>query len=101
MKRVVWLGFWVTVLAVGLVGCEWNTGDDAESWSSSFNWVNFSGVYRGAGGGLLVTDYTTTPSVPGSTNTFTRTESGALCSPKKQALPAKCLMGTSSPAHSW
>ena len=97
MKRVVWLGFWVTVLAVGLVGCEWNTGDDAESWSSSFNWVNFSGVYRGAGGGLLVTDYTTTPSVPGSTNTFTRTESGGTLQPQKTSASGQVSHGNIIP----
>lgn len=69
MKRLVWLSILMTALAVGLVGCEWNTGDDAESWSSAFNWVNFSGTYRSAAGGILVSDYTTTPSTPGSTNT--------------------------------
>ena len=56
------------IIAVGLVGCSWDTGSDADSWSSSYDWVNFSGVYRGVSGGLLVTDYTTTPSIPGSTN---------------------------------
>lgn len=71
MKRLVWLSILVTVLAMGLIGCEWNTGDDAESWSSSFNWVNFSGMYRNAAGGLLVSDYTTTPAIPGTTNTVT------------------------------
>ena len=32
------------------------------------NWVNFSGVYKGLGGGLLVTDYSATPGTPGVTN---------------------------------
>ena len=59
------------VAALGLMGCEWDTGSDAENWSSSYDWVNFSGVYRGASGGLLVTDYTTTPALPGSTNVVT------------------------------
>ena len=68
MKRLAWIGIWATVLAVGITGCNWETGNDAASWSSSFNWVNFSGLYRSASGGLLVTDYTTTPSTPGSTN---------------------------------
>lgn len=49
----------VVFLMLGaLSGCEWSSGGD--SWSDAPDWVNFSGVYRGAGGGLLVTDYTST-----------------------------------------
>lgn len=58
-------------LAAALVvtsGCEWSSGGGASSWSDSYNWVNFSGTYRGIGGGVLVTDYTTTPGSPGTTN---------------------------------
>lgn len=63
--------------AIGLLaGCEWDTSGDGNSWSDSYNWVNFSGTYRNSNGGMLVTDYTTTPSTPGATNTFSRTESG-------------------------
>jgi len=69
MKRFALLGIGIALVAVCITGCSWETGSDAESWSSSYNWVNFSGVYRSAAGGLLVTDYTTTPSTPGSTNT--------------------------------
>lgn len=76
MKRFALIGMVMAAMAAGLVGCEWSTGDDATSWSSSFDWVNFSGVYRGIGGGLLVTDYTTTPSIPGVTNVYSVTESG-------------------------
>ncbi|HRT06229.1 MAG TPA: hypothetical protein P5204_11080 [Kiritimatiellia bacterium] len=71
MKRFALIGMVMAALAAGLVGCEWSTGEDATSWSSSYNWVNFSGTYRGATGGLLVTDFTTTPSIPGVTNTIT------------------------------
>ena len=71
MKRFALIGMVMAALAAGLVGCEWSTGEDATSWSSAYNWVNFSGTYRGATGGLLVTDFTTTPSVPGVTNTIT------------------------------
>ncbi|NCA83773.1 MAG: hypothetical protein EOM72_13725, partial [Opitutae bacterium] len=71
MKRFALIGMCVAVLAAGLMGCNWETGNDATNWSSAYNWVNFSGVYRSAAGGLLVTDYTTTPSTPGSTNTLT------------------------------
>lgn len=70
MKRFALVGMCVALAAVGLMGCNWETGSDADSWSSSYNWVNFSGTYRGASGGLLVTDYTTTPATPGSTNTI-------------------------------
>lgn len=70
MKQFALIGLCVAVLAVGIAGCNWETGNDATSWSSSYNWVNFSGTYRSAAGGLLVTDYTTTPSTPGSTNTL-------------------------------
>ena len=71
MKQFALIGMCVAVLAVGITGCDWETGSDATSWSSSYNWVSFSGTYRSAAGGLLVTDYTTTPSTPGSTNTLT------------------------------
>ncbi len=71
MKRFALIGMCVAGLAVGLMGCNWETGNDATNWSSAYNWVNFSGTYRSAAGGLLVTDYTTTPSTPGSTNTLT------------------------------
>ena len=53
-----------------LVGCEggWTSGGGVDSWSDAYNWVNFSGVYRGIDGGILVTDYTATPGTPGQTN---------------------------------
>ena len=70
MKRFALIGICAAALAAGITGCEWNTGDDATSWSSAYNWVNFSGTYRGVTGGLLVTDYTSTPSTPGVTNSF-------------------------------
>ena len=76
MKRFALIGVCAAALAAGIVGCSWETGDDATSWSSSYDWVNFSGVYRGIGGGLLVTDYTTTPSIPGVTNVYSDTDSG-------------------------
>ena len=70
MKRMAWVGICVAAAALGLAGCDWDTGSDADHWNSDYNWVNFSGTYRSAAGGLLVTDYTTTPSTPGSTNTL-------------------------------
>lgn len=69
MKRSVLLGILVAAIATAWVGCSWDTGSDAESWSDSYNWVNFSGAYRAPTGGILVTDYTTTPTIPGVTTT--------------------------------
>lgn len=81
------------VAAVGLVaGCEWESSSDKNSWSGSYNWVNFSGTYRNSNGGMLVTDYTTTPSKPGSTNTLSNTESGG-------TLPANALSASGSTKH--
>ncbi|MBU1693664.1 MAG: hypothetical protein KKC51_06840 [Verrucomicrobia bacterium] len=42
------------------IGCEggWTTGGGVDSWNERYNAVNFSGVYRRAGAGYLVSDYT-------------------------------------------
>lgn len=40
------------------LGCEWSAGGGVDSWDDSYNAVNFSGVYRRAGAGYLVSDYT-------------------------------------------
>lgn len=98
MKRFALVGVCVAAVAVGIVGCDWDTGSDATSWSSSYNWVNFSGVYRSAAGGLLVTDYTTTPSTPGSTNTLTvKDESQGSFVVGQQAFSGKLKNGNVSP----
>lgn len=61
----------LAVLSAGLSGCEW---DSSSGTNSRYNFVNFSGVYRGINGGLLVTDYSSELSTPsgegsvGSTN---------------------------------
>jgi len=67
---------WLLGAAVGLAGlsfcgCDWSSGGDGNTWSDRYNWVNFSGVYRGIGGGKLVTDYTATAGTPGVTNAVT------------------------------
>ncbi|HPG00968.1 MAG TPA: hypothetical protein PLE77_12975 [Kiritimatiellia bacterium] len=81
----------VSVLAALMMGCEgdWTSGGGVESWNSSYNWVNFSGVYKGIGGGLLVTDYSATPGTSGVTNSATQsfvangqTEQTVTCSKK-------------------
>lgn len=46
----------VVCVGVGLVGCEWQGGGDGSSWNSRYNFVNFSGNYRGANG-YLVSQY--------------------------------------------
>ena len=63
MKRIAWIGVVAAVLALGLAGCEWETGSGADSWTSAYDWVNFSGVYRGTTTTVLDPDYT-----PGATN---------------------------------
>lgn len=45
MKRIALIGILAVLTAVGIVGCSWETGDDATSWSDTYNWVNFSGTY--------------------------------------------------------
>lgn len=49
------------IMVAGLVSCDWSGTSEDESWNDRYNWVNFSGVYRGAGGGLLVSSYSTQP----------------------------------------
>lgn len=61
----------IAIFGVGIfmTACDWTSGGGVDSWNSRYNWVNFSGVYRGIGGGVLVTDFSVTPGTPGSTNT--------------------------------
>lgn len=50
------------LVGLALAGCEWTGGggSDGGSWSGRYNFVNFSGSYRGAnGGGYIVTEYST------------------------------------------
>ena len=64
------------VAAIGLVaGCEWETSGDGNSWSDAYNWVNFSGTYRSASGGVLVTSYTKNPGTTTTTTTGTDSKS--------------------------
>jgi hypothetical protein len=69
------------LLAVGLFsGCEWESGGGVESWDDSAtsdasgNYVDFSGVYRSADGGVLVREagatFTTTNTIV-ATNSVT------------------------------
>ena len=58
-----------------LVSCEWEGSNSDSSFNSAgFSWVNFSGVYRAVGGGVLVSAFTsgtTTPGTPSITNSVT------------------------------
>ena len=72
MKRFALIGICVAALSAGFVGCSWETGNDAESWSSAYDWVNFSGVYRGTTTLQLDPDYT--PATPGTTNVYPESE---------------------------
>lgn len=76
MKKCAGLGIVVAMAVVLLAGCSWETGSDATSWSSAFNWVSFNGTYRGASGGVLVSAYSSAPAVPAtpaSTNSSVET----------------------------
>jgi len=58
-----------------IVGCEWEAYNDDEVWSDRFGWINFTGIYRGTSGSLLVTDFDSTtvvtPGTIGQTNSVT------------------------------
>jgi hypothetical protein len=65
MKRIFSMALCAAAAAVLMTGCEWSTSSEYnESWNDSYNWVNFSGTYRHAGNGMLVTDYTIVPGTP-------------------------------------
>jgi hypothetical protein len=53
--------------SIALVGCDWgSSGEGEDTWNDAYSWVNFTGVYRGTGGGVLVSDFTASGGV--STN---------------------------------
>jgi hypothetical protein len=98
------------VAAIGLVaGCEWESSSDGNSWSDSYNWVNFSGTYRNASGGILVSAYTqssgttttTTTTSTGETSTKTNSTSTVKTSTKESGgtLAAKALEASGSTSH--
>ena len=68
MKYVV-RNIFLTVLGIGLAGCEWGGSGDKISWNDSSSIANFNGSYRGGGsGGYLVSVYSTVSSgTPGGT----------------------------------
>ncbi len=52
MKRVLKFSM-AAVLTVLVSGCEWDGTSGGDSWSSSYSWINFSGLYRGVNGPLV------------------------------------------------
>jgi hypothetical protein len=58
IRKTAVLASLLTALGLGLAGCEWESPGDNEYWSDSYNWVNFSGVYKNPNGGSVVTDFT-------------------------------------------
>lgn len=54
MKRIALIGILATLTAMAIVGCDWETGSKANSWSDTYNWVNFSGTYTPFTGNLFV-----------------------------------------------
>ena len=78
----------VTVLAVGLVGCEWGGGNSDNSWNDSNDIANFNGTYT-ANGGYLVSDYTS------SSGSTTSTTAGQLnvSDESKGTIPATSFAG--------
>jgi hypothetical protein len=51
----------VVVMLGALSGCEWDTSDSGQYWNDSFNWANFTGLYKSPSGGILVRSFTTNP----------------------------------------
>jgi len=57
----------LTCCVLAFTGCEWTAGSGVSSWDDSGNWVDFSGSYKAADGGVLVRPFGDTNSV--TTNT--------------------------------
>jgi len=57
----------LTFCMLAFTGCEWTAGSGVNSWDDSGNWVDFSGSYKAADGGVLVRAFGVTNSV--NTNT--------------------------------
>jgi len=72
MKK--FLGCMVFILTmVMLSGCEWGNSGSGSTWSDSFSWINFAGVYRPvAGKSFLVQKPGTSTNTPGSISQTTQ-----------------------------
>ena len=50
----------VLVAVAGMIGCsDWESSGDEEAWNSSYNWLDFSGIYADVGQSVLVKDAST------------------------------------------
>jgi hypothetical protein len=58
MKKIWIMAGLACVAGLWTAGCDWESSGSDNSISDRYNWVNFSGVYRAASGGVLITDYT-------------------------------------------
>lgn len=73
MKHM-WMGAAACLVAAGWMtsGCDWQAGSSSDTVSDRYNFANFSGVYKGANNGFLISDYTSDTSLAvtnaGSTN---------------------------------
>ena len=47
----------IVAVTLSLTGCEWTSGGGVESWDSSKNYVDVSGVYRAADNAVLVREF--------------------------------------------
>ena len=59
-----WMRGWLLVAGlaaiVGVIGCsDWESSGDEEAWDSSYNWLDFSGMYADVGQGVFVKDAAT------------------------------------------
>lgn len=65
MKHVQYVLLAAASLAL-MAGCGWegNNGDEFSAWNDSYNWVNFSGMYRDSGNGVLVAGHENVPPTP-------------------------------------
>ena len=85
----------VTVLGVGLVGCEWGGGNSDNSWNDSNDIANFNGTYQ-ANGGYLVSDYTSSSASSGSSSTVTTAGELNVLNEDKGTAPAVSFNGLCS-----
>ncbi len=67
MQKVLSVGL-IIALGAFIVGCEWDSTSEGESWNDSFSWADFGGVYRPiAGRAFLIDSFEAGTTVPAST----------------------------------
>ncbi len=88
MKHLIRMAL-VAAMSVALAGCEWSGGggDGGGSWSSRYNFVNFSGSYRGS---PLVSKYSATS---GSSSSSSSAGEVNVSSENKGSIPATAFAG--------